>query len=135
MSATGLKHLRVQDSADVAMVDFVGPQLMYSTDVVTEVGDELKAVLAGRDPAKVLLDFRNVRYLSSGMLAQLARVAREVESSGGQLKLCGLGPVLRDALRIGRFDPYFAIYENAESALKSFRAVAPESAKTAAPAS
>ncbi len=135
MSATGLRHLRVRDSADVAMVDFVGPQLMYSTDVVAEVGDELQAVLKGRDPAKVLLDFGNVQYLSSGMLAQLARVAREVEASGGQLKLCGLGPVLRDALRIGRFEPYFAIYENAESALKSFRSAASESRKTPAPAS
>lgn len=135
MSAPRLKHLRVKDSADIAMVDFVGPQLMFSTDVVTEVGDELKAVLMGRDPAKVLLDFRNVQYLSSGMLAQLARVAREVESSGGQLKLCGLGPVLRDALRIGQFDPYFAIYENEESALRSFRHIAAESAETASPAS
>lgn len=134
MSASQLKHLRVKDSADVAMVDFVGPQLMFSTEVVTEVGDELKAVLKGRDPAKMLIDFRNVQYLSSGMLAQLAGVAREVESSGGQLKLCGLGPVLRDALRIGQFDPYFAIYENAESALKSFRSAAQESAKTAPPA-
>jgi len=134
MSATRLKHVRVKDSADVAMVDFVGPQLMYSTDVVTEVGDELKSVLQGRDPAKIVLDFRNVQYLSSGMLAQLALLARDVEASGGQVKLCGLGPVLRDALRIGRFDPYFAIYDNTESALKSFRPAAPKSEESAAPA-
>lgn len=135
MSAAQLKHLRVKDSADVAMIDFVGSQLMYSTEVVSEVGDELKSVLQGRDPAKILLDFRNVQYLSSGMLAQLARLAREIEASGGQFKLCGLGPVLRDALRIGRFDPYFAIYDNTESALRSFRPATSKSAKTAAPAS
>lgn len=135
MSESKLKHLRVTDSADVAMVDFVGPQLMYSADLVAEVGGELESILKGRDPAKLLIDFRNVQYLSSGMLAQLARVAREVEASGGQLKLCGLGPVLRDALRIGQFDPYFAIYENPESALKSFRAATPKSGGTASSAS
>jgi len=135
MSATQLKHLRVRDSADVAMVDFVGPPLVYSNDVVAEVDDELKSVLQGRDPAKLVLDFRNVQYLSSGMLAQLARLARDIEASGGQFKLCGLGPVLRDALRIGQFDPYFAIYDNTESALNSFRPSSRKSEETAAPAS
>lgn len=135
MSAGQLKHLRVKDSADVAMVDFVGPQLMYSTDLVMEVGKELKTVIEGRDPAKLLLDFRNVQYLSSGMLAQLARLSREIEATGGQFKLCGLGPVLRDALRIGQFDPHFAIYDTTEAALKSFRPPARKSEETAAPAS
>lgn len=134
MSALQLKHLRVEDSADVAMVEFAGPQLMYSTDLVSEIADELEAVIQGRNPAKLLLDFRNVQYLSSGMLAQLARLSREIEASGGRLKLCGLGPVLRDALRIGRFEPHFAIYDNAESALKSFRPPTQKSEESAAPA-
>ena len=63
----------------------------------------------------------DVRYLSSSMPGQLARLARDVASARGQLKITGLGPVLRDTFRIGRFEPLFAIYDDKASALKAFR--------------
>ena len=44
-----------------------------------------------------------------------------VESAKGQLKITGLGPVLRDTFRIGHFEPVFAIYDDEASALKAFR--------------
>jgi anti-anti-sigma factor len=71
--------------------------------------------------ARILLDFAHVRYLSSSMLGQLARLARDVESARRQLKITGLGPVLRDTFRIGHFEPLFAIYDDKASALKAFR--------------
>ncbi|MGD0041581.1 MAG: STAS domain-containing protein [Isosphaeraceae bacterium] len=71
--------------------------------------------------ARILLDFTHVRYLSSSMLGQLARLARDVASARGQLKITGLGPVLRDAFRIGHLEPLFAIYDDEASALKAFR--------------
>jgi len=71
--------------------------------------------------ARILPDFTHVRYLSSSMLGQLARLARDVASARGQLKITGLGPVLRDAFRIGHLEPLFAIYDDKASALKAFR--------------
>ena len=38
----------------------------------------------------------------------------------GQLKIIGLGPVVRDTFRIGHFEPLFAIYDDEASALKAF---------------
>ena len=55
------------------------------------------------------------------MLGQLARLAKEVEKAKGQLKLTGLGPVLRDTFRISHFESLFAIYDDQASALKAFR--------------
>jgi anti-anti-sigma factor len=70
--------------------------------------------------ARILLDVTHVRYLSSSMLGQLARLARDVASSRGQLKITGLGPVLRDTFRIGYLEPLFAIYDDNAFALKAF---------------
>ncbi len=121
MSTTQFKHLYINDVNGVAVVDFVGSELMYATDLVLEIGDELKSVLKDRTCAKILLDFRNVQYLSSTMLAQLLTLDREVKKAGGQLKICGLGPILKDTFRIGHFEPMFSIYDDQESALKGFR--------------
>lgn len=120
MAATQLKHLRLRDVDGVAVVSFVGSQLMFATDLVLDIGDELKSVVNDLHHTKVLLEFDAVQYVSSTMLGQLAHLEREIRTAKGQLKICGLGPVLRDTFRIGRFDSLFAIYDDEASALKNF---------------
>jgi anti-sigma B factor antagonist len=114
------KHLSVKDVNGVAVVEFVNTQLMYATEVVEEVGDELNGLLKENAYTKILLDFSKVQYLSSSMLAKLAKLEQTVQQAKGQLKLCGLGPILKDTFRIGHFERVFSIYDDAESALKSF---------------
>jgi anti-sigma B factor antagonist len=121
MSAPALKHLKLEEVDGVAIVDFVNAELMYETALVHDIGEELKSLLSADKQTRILLDFDRVQYLSSTMLGLLAKLARTVESSGGQLKLTGLGPVLRDTLRIGHFEPLFEIYDTRASALKAFR--------------
>jgi hypothetical protein len=54
------------------------------------------------------------------MLAKLAWLAKDATAAGRRLKLCGLGPVLQDAIRIGHLDGLFSVYDDVESAIKSF---------------
>lgn len=121
MSAPTLKHLKMTDVNGVAVVDFVESGLMFEATLIDELGKELRSLLTDHNRHKILLDFTQVRYLSSSMLAQLARLARDVEGAKGQLKLTGLGPVLRNAFRIGHLEPLFAIYDDKASAIKAFR--------------
>lgn len=120
MSTTQLKHLCLQDVGGVAVVGFVDSGLMYATDLVLDIGAELRSVVKDMHKDKILLDFDKVQYVSSTMLAQLARLEKDVRAAKGQLKMCGLGPVLRDTFHIGRFDSLFDIHPDEASALKSF---------------
>ncbi|APW62685.1 STAS domain-containing protein [Paludisphaera borealis] len=120
MSVPEVKHLRVTNIDGVAMVDFVGSELMYASDLVQDVGAELTSLVKDQNHTKLLLNFRNVQYLSSMMLAQLAHLDREVKKAKGQLRICGLGPVLRDTFRISHFESLFAIYDDEAAALKGF---------------
>ena len=121
MSAPELKHLSVKDVNGIAVVDFVNSQLMFATSVVQEIGEELDSLVTNRGHTKIVLDFAHVQYVSSSMLAQLARLQRTVEQAKGQLRVCGLGPILLDTFRIGHFDRLFAIYDDLESSIASFR--------------
>jgi anti-sigma B factor antagonist len=120
MAATNFKHITVKEVDGVAVVDFVNSQLMFASEVVDEIGVELNSLISDQAYTKILLDFRNVQYISSTMLAKLAGLERHVEIAKGRLKLCGLGPILNDIFRIGHFERVFAIYDDAETALRSF---------------
>lgn len=125
MNAAEPRHLTLRDVDDVAVVGFVGSGLMYASDLILDVGSELIAIVKDRGRNQVLLKFDDVQYVSSAMLAQLVQLQREVDAAKGRLKLCGLGPVLSDTFRIGRFDSLFDIHPDEASALKSFHKAKP----------
>jgi anti-sigma B factor antagonist len=120
MAATNLKHIHINNMNGVAVVDFVDSQLMYATDAIEEIGAELHSLVSDHSYSKIVLDFSKVQYIASMMLAKLANLERHVEIAHGKLKLCGLGPILKDTFRIGHFERVFSIYDDVESALKSF---------------
>ena len=120
MSSQVYKHVSVNDVNGVAVVDFVNSKLMFAAEVVEEIGGELNGLLKDRGYTKILLDFTNVQYVSSMMLANLAKLEQQVEQVKGQLELCGLGPILKDTFRIGHFERVFSVYDDAESALGEF---------------
>jgi anti-sigma B factor antagonist len=53
------------------------------------------------------------------MLAKLAGLERQVAAAKRKLKMCGLGPILKDTFRIGHFERLFAVYEDVKTALGS----------------
>src|SRR5580692_11786744 len=96
MAATNFKHISINEKNGIAVVDFVNSQLMFATDVVDEIGAELHGLISDHRYSKIVLDFSNVQYVSSMMLAKLASLEKQVGIAKGQLKLCRLGPILQD---------------------------------------
>ena len=111
----------MKDVNGVAVIDFVESGLMFEAALIHEIGEESHGLLIDHGRGRTLLDFTRVRYLTSSMPGQLARLARDVASARGRLKITGPGPVSRVTFRIGHFEPLFAIYDDKASALKAFR--------------
>ena len=107
MAAADFKHIRIKDAKGIAVIQFVNSQLMFATDVVDEIGDELESLISDHSYPKIVLDFSDVQYVSSMMLAKLAKLQKHADVAKRQLKLCGLGPILQDTFRIGHFERCF----------------------------
>ena len=122
MSAPALKHLKVKNVDGVAVVDFVDSGLMFEAALIEDIGLELQSLLTDHHYTRILLDFAHVQYLSSTMLGQLAKLAKDVKAAKGQLKITGLGPILLDTFRISHFESLFSIYDSEAAALKAFHA-------------
>ena len=121
MSVPTFKHLTVNEVDGVAIVDFVNADIVYASDVVQEIGDELRSLVSQHGYTNLLLNFETVQYISSTMLAYLTRLQKDIDGIRGHLKLVGLGPTLKDIFRIGHFDRIFAIYDDEVAAKQAFR--------------
>ena len=90
-------HLLVETIGDVTVIGF-GEQALVAEEAVREIADHLCALADGLRPVKLLLDFRNVQFMSGRMLAVLVWIARKIEHGEGSTKLCGITPHLLAAL-------------------------------------
>jgi anti-sigma B factor antagonist len=99
-----------------AVVKVTGPRL---TDVVyiTELGDELQAVLEQARPPDLLIDLDEVEFLSSSVLGKLIRLLKRTRQLGGRLRLCSIRPSILEVFEITQLNKVFEIYPDAGEAL------------------
>ena len=72
-------------------------------------------------PVAIVIDFSNVKFLSSAVLGLLIRISKRISENKGQLKLCGISPRIYDIFKITRLDEIFDIYEDAKKAMHSLK--------------
>jgi anti-sigma B factor antagonist len=119
MSQTTSPRLLVENVQGIIVARFTD-EMIVSEEVIWEVDEQLMGLLDGPSAPKLLLNFRDVRVMSSTMLAILLKLSRRVAGARGELKLCGLSPDLLEIFRITRFDRMFEIHAEEWTALDSF---------------
>ena len=68
----------------------------------------------------LIIDFSNVKFLTSSALGLLIRVIRKMHEIGGKLKLCSIDPKIFEVFTITRLDKVFDIYDSQAEAVESF---------------
>lgn len=67
----------------------------------------------------LVIDFGEVRFLSSAVLGLLIRVSKRIYESEGQLRLCGISPKIFEIFKITRLDKVFEICPDQFEAIQS----------------
>jgi anti-sigma B factor antagonist len=75
-------------------------------------------LLAGS--TRIVLNLERLNYVDSAGLGALIETQRKTKATGGQLKLCHIGPKLKQALDLARLLPLFETYPTETAALASF---------------
>jgi anti-anti-sigma factor len=94
----------VQVIERTAVVRFAGAEFLLEAAAVRAVGERLERLIAEGGTTRLVLNFRGVRYLASEVLGELAALQKGSDRAGGQIRVCGLDPLLRDMLRVTRLD-------------------------------
>jgi anti-sigma B factor antagonist len=119
MSTSARQHLRVEVITGVTLVSIVDVDLL-AEDVIMEVGEQLFRLVDEQGETKLVISFRDVRYMSSAMVGQLVKLHKKVVKAGGRMILCGFSPTIREVFRISHLDRLLEIQENEQLALDRF---------------
>lgn len=108
-------RISVEYKDNATIIGFTDEKILEETDI-RALQDSIVSVIEQADGITLILDFRNVKYLSSAVLGLLIRISKRVYERDGHLRLCNIHPKIHEIFRITRLTKVFDIYENLESA-------------------
>lgn len=92
---------------------------ILTEDLILDLEDQLSEV-GTPGPSRVVINFAEVRFMSTMMLAVLLKFARRITRGGGELRLCCITADLHEAFKVTKFDQIFRICSDEPAALDSF---------------
>lgn len=111
-------RISVEYTENATIVTFTDEKILEETDI-RALQDSVMSVVEQAERVNLILDFCNVRFLSSSVLGLLIRISKKVYERDGQLRLCNINPKIYEIFKITRLTKIFDIYKDIESAVES----------------
>lgn len=101
---------------EIAVVAFSGNlDTNSSPQAESAFGDLMK-----KGNKKILVDFRDLKYISSAGLRILLGAAKQLKTAGGELRLCNLNQTVREVFDISGFSTILRVFPDEKEALANF---------------
>lgn len=111
-------RISVEYVENATVVTFVDEKILEEMDIQS-LKESIMSVVEEGGRINLILDFSNVRFLSSAVLGLLMRISKKVYEQEGNLKLCNISSRLYEIFKITRLNKIFDIYDNVEGAIQS----------------
>lgn len=109
----------VEDYAGVTVATLTNSAILDAA-MIDEIARQLYALVDEQNKQKLVLDFSNVRFLSSQTLGVLLNLNKKMAAIKGELVLCALRKELMKVFEIAKLAKMFRFFENDAAALASF---------------
>jgi phenylalanyl-tRNA synthetase beta chain len=116
------RRLELEEIGDVTAVQLVDPKILDEQNVQV-IGEQLFSLVDDVGRRKLLLDLRNVEYLSSAALGKLITLHKKLQAVGGKLMLCNIDPQIYEVFEITKLDKFFEITKSQQPGKPSKAAV------------
>ena len=109
-------RISVEYTGNATIVTFTDEKILEEKDIQALQESIMSVVESAGGGINLILDFCNVRFLSSAVLGLLIRISKRVYQHDGQLRLCNINPKIYEIFKITRLTKIFDIYKDLESA-------------------
>jgi anti-sigma B factor antagonist len=114
------EHVELRDRGDVLAVYFKQDSIL-DQQVIDQVGHEFNRVaLEAASCRKILLNFQNVKFMSSAMISKLLILNKRCTADKIKLKVSNVTPNLMEVFKITKLNKVFDIQPDEATALASF---------------
>jgi len=112
-------QLLVNTESGVTVVTFRTASILDGS-AIEGIGRELFDLVDNQAQRKLILDFHQVKFLSSSMLGVLIQLQKKAGAIKGRAVIVNLKPELRKVFTITRLDKLFTFFDSDRDALESF---------------
>ncbi|MHC4430516.1 MAG: STAS domain-containing protein [Planctomycetota bacterium] len=109
-------RISVRYAGEATVVSFTDEKILEEKDINELQASLMSVVESASSKINLILDFGNVRFLSSAVLGLLIRVSKRIYEQEGRLRLCNINPRIYEIFKITRLTKTFDIYTDVESA-------------------
>jgi len=108
-------RISVEYASNAVIIAFTDERILEDKDI-NALQESIISVIEQSEKINLVLDFRNVKFLSSAVLGLLIRISKRIYESEGHLRLCHISPKIFEIFKITRLTKTFDIYKDIESA-------------------
>jgi anti-anti-sigma factor len=101
-------RVKIESGVQVTIVTFEDENILEDTQI-KKLEQTLLPVIKEKGEHKLILNFANVRYMSSAFLGLLVKVHKRVIDMNGHLQLCNLDPKIHKVFEITQLTKIFDI--------------------------
>jgi anti-sigma B factor antagonist len=112
-------RVSVEYGEKATIITFTDEKILEERDII-ELQESLMGVIEQSEKISLILDFANVKFLSSAVLGLLIRVSKKIYEQDGQLRLCNISPRIYEIFKITRLTKIFDILPDRAAAASSF---------------
>jgi len=98
----------VESGMDVTIVTFTEARIV-DEEQIRELQESFGPIIEKNQDKELILNFVNVKFMTSALLGLLVRVHKKVCEQGGRLRLSNLDPNLRKVFEITQLTKVFEI--------------------------
>jgi anti-sigma B factor antagonist len=109
--------ITVEYAGNATIIGFTDQKILEEKDIKA-LQESIMSVIEQAEQINLILDFGNVRFLSSAVLGLLIRISKRIYERDGQLKLCNINPKIYEIFKITRLTKTFDIYNDVETAIE-----------------
>ncbi len=109
-------RIGVEYAENATIVTFTDERILEEKDIKALQESIMSVIESASGGINLILDFGNVRFLSSAVLGLLIRLSKRIYEHDGSLRLCNINPKIYEIFKITRLTKTFDIYKDVESA-------------------
>lgn len=120
MAGSGKSSLYIHNDGGITVVEFLKVRMLDDTNI-NMMGAELFNLVEKTIDLRILIDFSNIKYMSSVVLGKIMELYKRIMARKGKLKLCGIDKSILKVFKVMKLDKILDIQKDYKRAMNSFR--------------
>ncbi len=113
-------YVRSESNGEILTVHLTEAKILDES-VIQQISAALIELIGKTSEPNVVIDFSQVRFLSSSALGMLVKINKKCKEFKINLKLCSIHSDIMEVFKITRLDKVLSIYPDAQAAHDAFK--------------